>query len=144
MQNNDEWITTSEFTKQMELVLDKIASNELHYLNFIQPIHEKMNFLEIESSINTPLSSKQIQFLKALAKEQGIEIPKEAYENYKECNVLIEKLSKSKPKKPPSEKQIKLAEDLAKKYNLNLPKDYKEYWKSCSDFLDKAFKEIKK
>lgn len=142
MQNNDEWITTSEFTKQMELVLDKIALNELHYLNFIQPIHEKMNFLEIESNVNMPPSPKQIKFLEDLAKEQGVEIPKVAYENYKECKTLIEKLSKSN-KKPPSEKQIKLAEDLAKKHNLNLPKDYKEYWKSCSDFLDKVFNEAK-
>ena len=118
------WITKAQFTKEMEGVLDCIASGELQYTDFIRPLHQKMEFAPINQEAKP--SEKQIAYIEKLAKEQGVEIPKEAYENRQICSDLIEKLKKTTTPTPPSEKQINLAEDLASKNNLELPKGYKD------------------
>ncbi|WP_297813042.1 type IA DNA topoisomerase [uncultured Helicobacter sp.] len=142
LNNKEEWITKAQFTKEMENVLDCIAKGELQYTDFIRPLHQKMEFAPINEKDTKP-SEKQIAYAEKLAKEQGIEIPKEIYEDSKECSALIEKLKKTKAPKPPSEKQIKLAEDLANKNNLELPKGYKDDYQVCSAFIDKCFKSKK-
>ncbi len=143
LNTKEEWITKAQFTKEMENVLDCIANGELKYTDFIRPLHQKMEFAPINQKEITKPSEKQIAYVEKLAKEQDIEIPKEVYEDYKECSAFIEKLNKTKAPTPPSEKQIKLAEELANKNNMELPKDYKDDYKVCSAFIDKCFKSKK-
>lgn len=143
LNSKEEWITKAQFTKEMENVLDCIAKGELKYIDFIQPLHQKMEFAPLNQREPTKPSEKQIAYAEKLANEQGIEIPKEVYEDCKECSAFIEKLNKTKAPTPPSEKQIKLAEDLASKNNLELPKGYKDDYKVCSTFIDKCFKSKK-
>ena len=59
---NDEWITQSEFTKQMEGVLDEISDGKVNYLDFIKPLHEKMGFKELNSGETKPPSEAQLNF----------------------------------------------------------------------------------
>ena len=142
LQQQEEWITKAQFTKEMENVLDCIANGELQYTDFIRPLHQKMEFAPINQEAKP--SEKQIGFLEKLAKEQGAEIPKEAYESQTICSDLIEKLKKAKAPIPPSEKQINLAKDLANKHNLELPKGYKDNREVCTAFIDKCFEKKSK
>lgn len=57
---DDEWITQSEFTKQMEGVLDEISDSKVNYLDFIKPLHEKMGFKELSSGETKPPSEAQL------------------------------------------------------------------------------------
>lgn len=142
----DKWITESEYTRQMENVLDLISKGESSYLEFIKAIHEKMEFAKINQMINPP-SEKSLSYAKTIASTLGIELPQDIEKNYKICSNFIDTYSKKMPQKeakPPSEKQIKLAEDLANKHTLELPKNYKEDYRICTEFIDKAFKKNKK
>ena len=141
--DNDEWITKSEYTKQMEEMLEAISSNELKYIDFVKPLHQKLGFKNTDLSSQTP-SEKQIEFLQKLCKEQGKEVPQSALENAQECKKLIDELKKTSPKKPPSQKQISLAKSLAEKNKLELPKDYDKDMSVCSKFIDSVFKKGKK
>lgn len=140
---NDEWITKSEYTRTMEEVLESISNNELKYLDFVRPLHQKLNFINTDESDKT-LSEKQIEFLEKLCKEQGKDVPKEALQDYTLYQKTINELKKTAPKKAPSEKQIKLAQDLAQKNNLALPNDYDKDMSICSKFIDSVFKKAKK
>lgn len=140
---NDEWITKSEYTRTMEEVLEAISKNECKYLDFVGPLHQKLNFVNTDENDKTP-SEKQIEFLEKLCKEQGKEVPQEALNDYTLYQKTINELKKTAPKKPPSEKQIKLAQDLANKHNLCLPNDYDKDMNICSKFIDSVFKKAKK
>ena len=145
LEEKEAWITKAQFTKEMEGVLDCIANGELQYTDFIRPLHQKMEFAPInqKKEASKP-SEKQINYMENLAKEQGVEIPKEAYESKIICSDLIEKLKKAKAPIPPSEKQINLAKDLADKHNLELPKGYEDNREVCTAFIDKCFEKKSK
>ncbi|EAI8568541.1 type IA DNA topoisomerase [Campylobacter jejuni] len=140
-ENNDEWITKSEFTKQMEEILDTISKGSLQYIDFIKPLHQKMEFVIIDDSqqIRKP-SDKQIAFAEKLAKDNNLDLPKDYKENIKVCMNFIDKAKENSKPLPASAKQIAFAEKLAKDNNLDLPKDYKENMKVCSSFIDEAMK----
>ena len=91
LQNNDEWITTSEFTKQMENVLDSISKGDLKYLDFIKPLHEKMDYAKISSNETKPPSPKQIELAEKLAKDKKVSLPKNYKEYAKICSEFINK-----------------------------------------------------
>lgn len=137
--NGDEWITKSEFTAQMEEVLDEISAGKQEYLNFIKPLHEKLGNVEVkeqEKKINPP-SPKQLEFAKQLAQKTGLELPSNIEEDYKICNEFIEK---AKAQVPPSPKQIELAKKLANDKKVDLPKNYEKSLEICSKFIDKHIK----
>lgn len=137
--NGDEWITKSEFTAQMEEVLDEISAGEQEYLNFIKPLHEKLGNVEVkeqEKKISPP-SPKQLEFAKQLAQKTGLELPSNIEEDYKICNEFIEK---AKAQVPPSPKQIELAKKLANDKKVDLPKNYEKSLEICSKFIDKHIK----
>ena len=137
--NNDEWITQSEFTKQMEGVLDEISDGKVAYLDFIRPLHEKMGFKELSSGETKPPSEKQLQWAKNIAKDLNIALPNGIEANWKICSDFIEK-NKDKIITPPSEKQIELAKKLSKDKGMELPKGYDTNLKICKNFIDKAIK----
>ncbi|AHE95270.1 DNA topoisomerase I (plasmid) [Campylobacter fetus subsp. venerealis cfvi03/293] len=137
--NDDEWITQSEFTKQMEGVLDEISSGKVAYLDFIRPLHEKMGFKELSSGETKPPSEKQLEWAKSLAKDLNIALPSGIEANWKICSNFIEK-NKGKIVTPPSEKQIELAKKLSKDKGLSLPNGYDTNLKICKEFIDKAIK----
>ena len=137
--NGDEWITKSEFTAQMEEVLDEISAGKQQYLNFIKPLHEKLGNVEVtaqEKKISPP-SQKQLEFAKQLAQKTGLELPDSIEEDYKICNEFIEK---AKAQVPPSQKQIELAKKLANDKKVDLPKNYEKSLEICSKFIDKHIK----
>lgn len=137
--NGDEWITKSEFTAQMEEVLDEISAGKQQYLNFIKPLHEKLGNIEVkeqEKKISPP-SPKQLEFAKQLAQKTGLELPSNIEEDYKICNEFIEK---AKAQVPPSPKQIELAKKLANDKKVDLPKNYEKSLEICSKFIDKHIK----
>lgn len=137
--NGDEWITKSEFTAQMEEVLDEISAGKQEYLNFIKPLHEKLGNVEVkeqEKKISPP-SPKQLEFAKQLAQKTGLELPSNIEEDYKICNEFIEK---AKAQVPPSPKQIELAKKLANDKKVDLPKNYEKSLEICSKFIDKHIK----
>ena len=139
---NDEWITQSEFTKQMESTLDEISQGKVSYLDYIKLIHQKLEFAEVSTKdSNAPLPPKEgsLNLAKKIAKETNLELPEGIESDYRICNKFIEE-NKDKSKRPPSEKQIGLAEKIAKEQNLKLPNNYKEDWKICSDFFAKNVK----
>lgn len=143
----DNWITQSEYTRQMENVLDSISKGEANYLDFIKAIHEKMNFAKINEERKTPPSEKSLNFAKTIATVLNVELPQDIENDYKICTHFIDENKDKMPKKeskPPSEKQIALAEKLAKDKNVELPKNYKEDMKICSDFISKFFDQKKK
>ncbi|MCR2062021.1 type IA DNA topoisomerase [Campylobacter helveticus] len=144
IQKNDEWISQSEYTRQMENMLDCISKGEVGYLDYIKAIHEKMEFAKINQR-NAPPSEKQLEFAMSLAKTLNIDLPQGIENDYKICSNFINENKDKMPKKvfKPSEKQIALCEKLAKDKNLELPKDYKENASSCSAFIDKCFKNAK-
>lgn len=141
LKKEDEWITQSEYTRQMENVLDSISKGEISYMDFIKPLHQKMQFLKLNDENKAP-SEAQINLLKKLSKEQNIELDKEVFLKANLAKQTIDKLLKSSIK-PPTQKQIDLCEKLAKDKGLDLPKNYKEDMKICSAFIDKCFKEKK-
>lgn len=137
--NGDEWITKSEFTAQMEEVLDEISAGKQEYLNFIKPLHEKLGNVEVkeqEKKISPP-SPKQLEFAKQLAQKTGLELPSNIEEDYKICNEFIEK---AKAQVPPSPKQIELAKKLANDKKVDLPKNFEKSLEICSKFIDKHIK----
>ena len=145
--NNDEWITKSEFTAQMEEILDKISNGECSYLDFIKPLHEKMGFVEIkpaEQRPPTPPSQAQLELAKKLALNAQLELPKDIETNWKICSEFIEMAKKKQPILPPNEKQLNLAKKLADDNKVKLPKDLETNWKICSDFISKYIKKSSK
>lgn len=92
---NDDWITQSEFTKQMESVLDEISNGNVSYLDFIKPLHEKMGFKKLSSSEIKPPSEKQLEFAKKLASEQNLPLPQGIEQDYKICSAFIDRLQKT-------------------------------------------------
>ena len=144
MDNPDEWITTSEFTAHMGNVLDEISKGKLGYLDFIKPLHEKMEFKHISTMDNQakiPPSQKSLEYAQNLAQTTGLELPKEAYEDYKICTAFIDKAKKLKP---PTQKQIELAQKIAQSNNIELPKNYQSSMEICSKFIDKHIKKNNK
>lgn len=137
-QDNDTWIITSEFTKQMENTLDKITESKATYLDFIKPLHAKMNNFIPNKTEKKPPTQAQIDFAKKLASANNIELPKNALDSMKECCDFIEKHNR------PSEKQIDFAKKIAERLKINLPKDLEKSSKVCMEFIannkDKAFK----
>lgn len=145
--NNDEWITKSEFTAHMEEILDKISNGECSYLDFIKPLHEKMEFVEIkpaEQRQPTPPSQAQIEFAKKLALNAQLELPNDIETNWKICSDFIEMAKKKQPISTPNEKQLNLAKKLADDNKVELPKDLENNWKICSDFISKYIKKSSK
>lgn len=137
--NNDEWITQSEFTKQMESVLDEISNGKVDYLDFIRPLHEKMGFKELNDSIQKPPSEKQLEWAKNIAHSLNMQLPDGIEKDWKICSNFIDK-NKDKVIVPPSEKQIELAKKLSKDKGMALPKDYEKNLRICKDFINKAIK----
>ena len=135
----DEWITQSEFTKQMEGVLDEISCGKVNYLDFIRPLHEKMGFKELSGGETKPPSEAQLNFAKSIASDLKMALPDSIETDWKICSDFINK-NKDKAIRPPSDKQIKLAQDLAKDKKLELPKDYDTDLKICKAFIEKALK----
>ncbi|RDU65771.1 type IA DNA topoisomerase [Helicobacter didelphidarum] len=127
--DNDTWITTSEFTKCMEQVLDKITECKATYLDFIKPLHAKMNNSVPQKLEKKPPTQAQIAFAQNLAKANHIELPQNIKESMKECCNFIEKYNK------PSEKQINFAKNIADTLNINLPKDIATNNKICMEFI---------
>lgn len=140
-ENEDEWITKSEYTRQMENILDEISKGNLDYKDFIRPLHEKMNFVKLTSNESKPPSEKQLEFAKNLAKNNNTELPKDIEKDYKICNAFIEKMKKQIP---PSEKQIQFAKKLANENKVDLPQNYDKSVEICSKFIDKYIKKAKK
>ena len=136
---DDEWITQSEFTKQMEGVLDEISDSKVNYLDFIKPLHEKMGFKELSSGETKPPSEAQLNFAKSIALDLKIALPGNIETDWKIYSDFINK-NKDKAIRPPSDKQIKLAQDLAKDKKLELPKGYDTDLKICKAFIEKALK----
>lgn len=136
---DDEWITQSEFTKQMEGVLDEISDSKVNYLDFIKPLHEKMGFKELSSGETKPPSEAQLNFAKSIALDLKIALPGNIETDWKICSDFINK-NKDKAIRPPNDKQIKLAQDLAKDKKLELPKGYDTDLKICKAFIEKALK----
>ena len=139
VKKDDEWITQSEFTKQMESVLDEISSGKVNYLDFIKPLHEKMGFKELSNGETKPPSAAQLDFAKSIASNLKIALPDGIETDWKICSDFINK-NKDKAIRPPSDKQIKLAQDLAKDKKLELPKGYDTDLKICKAFIEKALK----
>lgn len=135
----DEWITQSEFTKQMEGVLDEISCDKVNYLDFIKPLHEKMGFKELSGGETKPPSEAQLNFAKSIASDLKMALPDGIEADWKICSDFINK-NKDKAIRPPSDKQIKLAQDLAKDKKLELPKGYDTDLKICKAFIEKALK----
>jgi len=135
----DEWITQSEFTKQMEGVLDEISCGKVNYLDFIKPLHEQMGFKELSSGETKPPSEAQLNFAKSIASDLKMALPDGIEADWKICSDFINK-NKDKAIRPPSDKQIKLAQDLAKDKKLELPKGYDTDLKICKAFIEKALK----
>ena len=135
----DEWITQSEFTKQMEGVLDEISCGKVNYLDFIKPLHEKMGFKELSGGETKPPSEAQLNFAKSIASDLKMALPDGIEADWKICSDFINK-NKDKAIRPPSDKQIKLAQDLAKDKKLELPKGYDTDLKICKAFIEKALK----
>ncbi|EAL3926211.1 type IA DNA topoisomerase [Campylobacter upsaliensis] len=142
IRNLDEWIATSEYTRHMENVLDSISRGEVSYLDFIKPLHQKMQFIKINNEEKAP-SEAQIALLNKLAKEQNVKLDEEVFLKANLAKKNIEELLKNSIKAP-SPKQIALAEKLSQDKKIELPKGYKENMKICSAFIDKCFKEGKK
>ncbi|WP_096024802.1 type IA DNA topoisomerase [Campylobacter lanienae] len=143
IENQDDWITKSEFTAHMEAILDEISQGKLSYLDFIKPLHEKMEFNPIstnENQVKIPPSPKSLEYAKNLAQSTGLEIPSQAYEDYKICKEFIDK---AKALKPPTQKQIELVEKIAKSNNIELPKNYQTSVEICSKFINKHLKKNK-
>lgn len=141
--NGDEWITQSIFTKEMEEVLDQIVEGEKKYIDFIAPLHQRMeNVVFSQSKTITPPSEKQIKLMEDLSAKLNLEIPQNARENMSVASEWLDKAFKlDKKQAKPSEKQIAFAEKLAQEKNLELPKDYKDSLDSCKKFIDKAMKQ---
>lgn len=138
-ENKEEWITTSEFTKQMENILDFISKGECKYLDFIKPLHEKMQFAELNSKEQKPPTEKQIEFAEKLAKNHNLELPQGYKEDYLKCSNFIETALKNAPRKP-TEKQIEFAKKLSNEKNIPLPVNYQEDYKVCEAFISKILK----
>ncbi|PSM51243.1 DNA topoisomerase IA [Campylobacter blaseri] len=136
---NDEWVSQSEFTKQMESVLDEISDGKVGYLDFIKPLHEKMGFVKLNSGETKPPSDKQLEWAKSIAKNINLELPKGIERDWKICSNFIEK-NKDKDVRPPSDKQLAFAKKLATDNKVELPNGIEKDVKICSNFIDKHIK----
>jgi len=87
----DEWITQSEFTKQMEGVLDEISCGKVNYLDFIKPLHEKMGFKELSGGETKPPSEAQLNFAKSIASDLKMALPDGIEADWKICSDFINK-----------------------------------------------------
>lgn len=139
---NDEWITQSEFTKQMESTLDEISQGKVSYLDYIKLIHQKLEFAEVSTKdSNAPLPPREgsLNLARKIAQEANLKLPEGIENDYRICKKFIDE-NQNKSKRPPSEKQISFAEKIAKEQSLKLPNNYKEDWQICSDFISKNSK----
>ena len=139
VQANDEWITQSEFTKQMESVLDEISAGRVDYLDFIKPLHEKMGFKKLNDGETRPPSAAQLDFAKDIASDLKIGLPDNIEADWRICSEFIDK-NRSKVARPPSEKQLAYAQKLAEEYKAELPKNIEKDGRICSKFIDKYAK----
>ncbi|WP_273212070.1 type IA DNA topoisomerase [Helicobacter rodentium] len=148
VKKNDEWITQSEFTKQMESALDEISQGKVSYLDYIKLIHQKLEFAEVStkdsnSNAISPPKEGSLDFAKKIAREANLELPEGIESDWRICQKFINE-NQNKTKKPASEKQISFAEKIAKEQNLKLPNNYKEDSQICSDFIAKNSKKKQK
>ena len=127
----DTWITTHEFTKAMEEILDLIAESKATYLDFIKPLHEKMGNAIPTQLEKKPPSQAQIDFATKLANQHNIELPQEIQTNMKACCDFIEKYN------IPTQKALDFAKKLAQNHNITMPKDIEKSAKVCSEFIAK-------
>lgn len=141
IKSDDDWISSTGFTKQMEDVLDEISAGKVGYLDFIKPLHEKMGFKELSSNDGAPKppTEKQMEWAKSLAKNLKIDLPQGWDTNWKICSEFIDK-NKAKDIRPPSEKQLTWAKSLAQQNKIELPKKAEIDAKECSKFIDKYIK----
>ncbi|WP_257875450.1 type IA DNA topoisomerase [Helicobacter sp. 12S02232-10] len=134
LKKEDEWITQSEFTAQMENILDLITNGQSHYIDFVKTLHEKLGFIKLSKREKKPPSLKQIALMEKLSTEHNIPIPPEAREDVQECSKWLDKAFK---KQPSSAGQIKFAEDIFEKTGIQLPKNYKESAEACKNYIEK-------
>lgn len=130
----DSWITTSEFTKSMEEILDLITESKATYLDFIKPLHARMHHAVPQKRQVAKPTEKQIELAKKIAKENNIPLPSEVLESMKACSDFIDK---NKKENPPTEKQLDFAKKIAEAKGITLPKEAETSFKVCSDFINK-------
>lgn len=87
----DSWITTSEFTKSMEEILDLITESKATYLDFIKPLHARMHHVVPQKRKIAKPTEKQLDFAKKIAEAKGIKISKEVEKSLSPCSDFIEK-----------------------------------------------------
>lgn len=134
LRKEDEWITQSEFSAEMEKVLDKITNGQAQYIDFVKPLHQKLGFGEINSKREKkPPTAAQIQLMEKLSKELNIQIPDLARDDSKECSKFLDTAFKNQP---PSLNQIKFAEDISSQTGVSLPKNYKESAEVCKKYIE--------
>lgn len=134
LKKEDEWITQSEFSSEMEKVLDSITHGQAQYIDFVKPLHQKLGFTKINSKREKKSPTvAQIQLMEKLSKELNIEIPNIAMEDSKECSKFLDTAFKNQP---PSLNQIKFAEDISAQTNISLPKNYKESAEVCKKYIE--------
>lgn len=141
LQKEDEWITQSEFTSQMEKILDLITNGESQYIDFVKTLHERLGFKRIEKRERKPPTIAQIQLMEKLSNEHNIPIPEIAREEMQECSKWLENAFREQP---PSLAQIKFAEDIFKKTGIPLPKNYKESAQVCKKYIEKNKNKLSK
>lgn len=90
------WILDLDFTKYMEDQLDKIATREINYKDFMNELYVKLkniNFFETETKTERkiyPPSQKQIQFCEDISRELNIALPEGYKENVNICKNFID------------------------------------------------------
>lgn len=141
LQKEDEWITQSEFTSQMEKILDLITNGESQYIDFVKTLHERLGFKRIEKRERKPPTIAQIQLMEKLSNEHNIPIPEIAREEMQECSKWLENAFREQP---PSLAQIKFAEDIFKKTGIPLPKNYRESAQVCKKYIEKNKNKLSK
>ncbi|GAB0173901.1 DNA topoisomerase I TopA [Helicobacter trogontum] len=130
----DNWITTSEFTKSMEEILDLITESKATYLDFIKPLHARMGYAIPQKRETKKPTPKQIELATKIAKENNIELPSEVLESMKICSDFIDK---HKQENSPTEKQLDYAKKIAENKGIALPKEVEISFKACSEFINK-------
>lgn len=130
----DNWITTSEFTKSMEEILDLITESKATYLDFIKPLHARMGYAIPQKRETKKPTPKQIELATKIAKENNIELPSEVLESMKICSDFIDQ---HKQENSPTEKQLDYAKKIAENKGIALPKEVEISFKACSEFINK-------
>lgn len=99
------WILDLDFTKHMEDSLDEIMGGSKKYVEYMQEVHAKMDFIplkkEPKEKKDYPPSPKQIKFCQDIASTLGIELPQRYDKDYK---IAGEFITKNLPKMPKKEK----------------------------------------